>query len=310
MAKTKQKRGTPVAEHKWEESLSGFMEWLEANERSTHTRRNYRHDLHQFQLWYEHPQSNARPLKTISQINAVQFREWKSWLQRPAFSLVPGEKTRAAATATVNRRISAMHSFLEWAFNTRRLEGQVEKPKVVRQKRLGHRGLEKKDERDLLDSAEGASPRDRAIIHIFLYSGLRADELAQMKWSNLKINGREWGFLFQGKGNKTRYVPAHSKTVAALKVLGWAEHRGTDRRIVDGQRGPVNCRAIQAVCEKLGVNAHKLRHTFAHNFLKGGGGIEQLADILGHEDLETTRRYVVSSTGDLHAAMERMGAED
>ncbi|MGZ3337698.1 MAG: tyrosine-type recombinase/integrase, partial [Isosphaeraceae bacterium] len=229
MPHAKPKSGAPIPEHKWSDCLQAFDEMLEANERSTHTRRNYRHDLHQFQLWYEHAESNARPLKTIGQVNAVQFREWKAWLQRPTFDLVPGEKTRAAATATVNRRISAMHSFLEWAFNTRRLEGQVEKPKVVRQKRLGHRGMEKKDERDLLDKAERASPRDRAIIHVFLYSGLRADELARMKWSNLKINGREWGFLFQGKGDKTRYVPAHPKTVAALKVLGFAEHRGTDR---------------------------------------------------------------------------------
>lgn len=309
MAKVKQKKIAPIPDQAWKDCLKAFEESLQANERSKHTIRNYRHDLRQFQLWYEHKETNNRPLETIGQVNAVQFREWKTWLQRPTFDLVPGKTTKAAASATVNRRISAMHSFLEWAFNTRRLERQVEKPKVIRQKRLGHRGMERRDELDLLDKAEKASPRDRAVIHVFLYTGLRVDELAQMKWSELKAKGREWGFLFQGKGNKTRYVPAIPKTMAALKVLGFAEHRATDRRIVDGQRGPVNCRAIQAIVQKLGINAHMLRHTFAHNFLRKGGGLEQLADIMGHEDIETTRRYVVPSTGDLHTAMERMGED-
>ena len=297
MPRTRSKTSALIVDHAWEDCLLGFVDSLWANERSKHTVRNYAHDLAQFQLWYESKDSNDRPLKTIGQVNAVQFREWKAWM------------VGKVATATVNRRLSAMHSFLEWAFNTRRLERQIERPKAIRQKRMGHRGMERRDERDLLSKAEDASPRDRAVIHVFLYTGLRADELAQMKWSNLKVSGRECGFVFQGKGNKTRYVPVIPKTMAALKVLGYAEHRGTDRRIVEGQRGPVNCRAIQAIVENFGINAHMLRHTFAHNFLKAGGGLEQLADIMGHEDIETTRRYVVPSTGDLHTAMERMGAE-
>jgi site-specific recombinase XerD len=290
--------------------VQAFSEYLAATEKSKHTIRNYHHDLHQFRLWYEHRESNDRPLAAVGQVNAVQCREWKAWMLAPTFSLHPGKEAKRASTATVNRRLAAMHSFLEWAFHTRRLERQVERPKALRQKRLGHRGLERRDERDLLSSAEDASPRDRAVVHCLLYSGLRVAEFAGLLWSDLHLVGRDRQMVVRGKGAKTRTVPIHPKTMAALEVLGLAEHRGTDRRIVHGQRGPLNTRAIQAIVQQFGINAHKLRHTFAHNFLKGGGSLDQLADILGHEDLETTRRYVASSAGDLQTAMDRMGGSD
>jgi site-specific recombinase XerD len=297
MARDRRKPPSATLEQSWQDSLQEFTAFLQSMERSPHTIRNYRHDLIQFRLWYESADSNDRNLDTVSQANAVQFREWKASMEGKM------------AAATINRRLSSMHTFLEWAFNTRRIERQIERPKALRQKRLGHRGLEKRDERDLLDAVENGEERDRAVIHLLLYTGLRVDELARMKWSHVKVSGRQRGFLFQGKGSKTRYVPIISAAMKALEQLGYAEHRGTERRMIRGQRGPINCRAIQAICERYGINAHRLRHTFAHNFLKAGGGLEQLADIMGHEDIETTRRYVVPSTGDLHAAMERMGAE-
>ena len=129
MARAKQKTSAPIPAHAWQDCLEAFKKNLEANERSRHTIRNYGHDLAQFRLWYESKGGNDRKLETVDQVNAVQFREWKSWMQGKA------------ATATVNRRLSALHSFLEWAFNNRRLGREIERPKAIRQKRLGHRGL-------------------------------------------------------------------------------------------------------------------------------------------------------------------------
>jgi integrase/recombinase XerD len=293
--RTKKKPQPEPAPARWVDCLAEFDHHLIANERSPHTRRNYRHDLAAFARWYE--QTHGGPLQDLGQVDSEHCRLWKEAMR--------GDR----ATATINRRLAALGSLLNWAFHTRRMPAQVDRPKSIRQKRLGHRGLERKAERYFLTAVEHASPRDRAVIYILLYTGLRVDELAKLTWRKLKLIERKGTITVQGKGDKTRLVPIVPKVRAALEVLGLAEHRGTDQRIVQGQRGPLHCRAIQAIVEKFGINAHMLRHTFAHNFLKAGGGLEQLADILGHEDLETTRRYVIPSTGDLQVAMERMGAD-
>ena len=171
--------------------------------------------------------------------------------------------------------------------------------------------MERKQERDLLSEAEGATPRDRAVIHILLYTGLRVQELADLKWRDLKLSERKGVIkVRQGKGNKERDVPVIPKTRAALEILGLAEHRGSDRHVVYGPRGPLRVRAKQRIVEQFGISAHMLRHTFAHKFLKAGGGLEELATILGHDDINTTCRYVIPSGGDLQTAMDRIGAED
>ena len=48
-----------------------------------------------------------------------------------------------------------------------------------------------------------------------------------------------------------------------------------------------------------------LRHTFATNLLLAGEGIEMIADLLGHEDIETTRVYArIETTAREKAAMK------
>ena len=86
-----------------------------------------------------------------------------------------------------------------------------------------------------------------------------------------------------------------------------------------GERGPLNKRGIQAIFEKYqaltgikNLHCHVLRHTFSHSFLssaeKGGAGgnLVQLAQILGHESLNTTAIYTKNSIGQLADATERL----
>ena len=47
------------------------------------------------------------------------------------------------------------------------------------------------------------------------------------------------------------------------------------------------------------VHPHNLRKLFARTFLKNGGDMPQLSDVLGHSSIETTRIYI-KSTGDEH----------
>jgi integrase/recombinase XerC len=53
-----------------------------------------------------------------------------------------------------------------------------------------------------------------------------------------------------------------------------------------------------------------LRHAFGKNLADAGVGLERIAALMGHENLETTRRYVTPSAGDLAAAVEQVAWSD
>lgn len=62
---------------------------------------------------------------------------------------------------------------------------------------------------------------------------------------------------------------------------------------------------MKALCREAGVAStkvfpHNLRHLFARVFYQTCRNIVQLADVLGHSSVETTRIYLIS-TGDEHA---------
>src|SRR3954451_19244169 len=110
MARTKKRRpaGPDPAESPaefpavpWDHAVKDFLAHLEAGEKSALTRRVYGSDLRQFEEWYRG--SNGRPLLTLDLVTPTQLRDWKD------------DMRKRLATATVNRRISAVRSLLRWA---------------------------------------------------------------------------------------------------------------------------------------------------------------------------------------------------
>ena len=84
-------------------------------------------------------------------------------------------------------------------------------------------------------------------------------------------------------------------------------------KVFIGERGPLNTRGIQTVFEKYRVltgieklHCHVLRHTFSHTFLSQQGNLVQLAQILGHESLNTTAIYTKNSIDQLSEAAENL----
>jgi integrase/recombinase XerD len=81
-----------------------------------------------------------------------------------------------------------------------------------------------------------------------------------------------------------------------------------------GQRGePLSAHAIYNVVVKYGrlagldeVTPHSLRHTFARTLLASGTPINDVADLLGHSSLDTTRIYTKASETDLATVVARL----
>ena len=69
---------------------------------------------------------------------------------------------------------------------------------------------------------------------------------------------------------------------------------------------------MKGLCQKAGVAPskvfpHNLRHLFARTFYRACRDVVQLADVLGHSSIETTRIYLISTGAEHTRQLERLG---
>lgn len=161
----------------------------------------------------------------------------------------------------------------------------------------------------LLSACEGRDGlRDRALLLVLFDTGLRVSELCSMQRAMITGSGR---FTVRGKGNKYREVQLSPYTQTVL--TGYLGQR-QDRQpcVWLGRQGPLTRLGVHRIvvrrAEAAGIRdqvrrlVHSARATFARAFLKGGGDLKSLADLLGHAGLEMAAFYGQSDKDEL---MER-----
>ena len=149
---------------------------------------------------------------------------------------------------------------------------------------------------------------------LFLHTGCRVSDLVQVELQDLIINERSGHLVFRfEKGGKQRQVPLPKSARRAIsEYLQRRPPIGSEKLFV-GERGPLTDVGIRALCTKYSavcgfkIYPHLLRHSMAHQFLKDtNNDIISLAQILGHENLNTTARYTQRTSKQLAEATERL----
>lgn len=137
--------------------------------------------------------------------------------------------------------------------------------------------------------------RTKFIVSLLYASGIRVSELVQLNRDTIKGGT----FTVIGKGRKPRICFTDARTELYMeKYLSERKDR-LDALIItkDGTRASASTiqLIVRNACEKAGihkkVSPHTLRHSFATNYVSNGGNIRHLADLLGHESLNTTAHY-------------------
>ncbi len=160
------------------------------------------------------------------------------------------------------------------------------------------KGLEPEICHKLLNSFNGKDINDyrnKAILFIFLDTGLRLSELANLELTDINI---ERGIIkVMGKGDKERLVRIGLKTQKALWHYLSRRNSELNHVWINKDNQPFTATGIAQMIRNLGkrhgiqLSPHKLRHSFAISFLRNGANPFELQIALGHTTLEMTRRY-------------------
>jgi site-specific recombinase XerD len=147
-----------------------------------------------------------------------------------------------------------------------------------------------------------------------LFTGCRVSDLVNLELPDLIIGERNGSVVFRhAKCRKQRTVPLQLPARRAMQVYLEARPSVDSSSVFVGERAPITDCGVRALCRKfsalIGVRLHPhiFRHSMAKQFLADNNNdLVSLAQILGHESLNTTSRYSQRSGEQLAEGVERL----
>jgi site-specific recombinase XerD len=266
-----------------------FAAYLSGRGMAARTVKSYCDSVSLFARWFS--QTNGQKLDSgaLTQTDAREYRQ--HLIQR-------GQKP-----ASINSQLAALRTLARWWDTPVSVAG-------VKQQPLAPRWLDKREQAALLREAErqcnAASTkrqkrlaiRDRAIILFLMNTGLRVSELCDLAPGDVEMHDRSGSLTIRNaKGEKTRAVALNREARAAIADLM------LPLLLKPGQVQ----RKVAEVARLAGVpcTPHTLRHTFAHS-LFGQADTATIAALLGHSNLNTTRRYILPGERELQQAVDSL----
>jgi site-specific recombinase XerD len=201
--------------------------------------------------------------------------------------------------STVRTKLACLIAFLHFLMEQEVMSGAVLKKRIkLKLPELLPRAMHPADVQKLLSVIDDI--RDRALILLLLRTGMRIGEALGLRVNDLDMQDRKV-HLFQGEKNSMgRVVYLCDDVLGALQL--WLRRRDPNQEFVFYGHGnkPIcystgRSRFVKYIqkagLEEKGYTVHCLRHTFASELLNAGMRLECLQQLLGHQDIEVTRRY-------------------
>ena len=278
-----------------------FERWLAGRPLAERSRREYARNVRVFCAWLADTPDRegwqGDPLTDpLARDHAA--RDFRRYLQ----------VERRAAASTVNLALASLDALYR-CLGLGRPHVRRDKPALA-----GPRALDEAGQRRLLRAAEAAPIRPRSLVMLMLFTALRISETVALDVADVRIMTRKGVLVVIGKGDVQREVPLNALVRHVLEE--WLEHRTALAR--DGERalwvsrtgGRLSARSadrdVRAVAAAAGLvlSAHTLRHTCLTGLVRRGNDLVMVAELAGHQKLETTRRYTLPSAADRQRAVE------
>lgn len=281
----------------WDQALEAFLLYCKSRQLSERTIEYYQTRLPVFARWMAEAYPGFRPKDVTEEV-----------IRR--FIISEAERKGKAMAHHAYKSLSAFFSYLlhDDILPTHPMS-RMPKPKAPRTiiKTFSVQQVE-----DVLRTCgkDFCGVRDRAIVLTLIDCGLRASELCALTLDDVDWTAQTLDVRC-GKGEKPRVVPFGKAAKAALSQ--YVSRRGGAS--LDSAHLFITCYGnrltryhardiVQSRCKRAGINGvrcspHTLRHTFAILFLRNGGNAFSLQRILGHADLQMTRRYCELADSDV-----------
>ncbi len=318
-----------------EELLTAYKVWLQDDQdRSELTVKAYLADIQLFMTWYA-PKAGAAA--DLLQVTPTHIKNYRKYLTDEQHKKATSVNRRLAALRTFFKW-AAMADYIGRSpvNGLKPLRQQATAPRwlePIAEEKL-QQALEQRFQTVSVDTAPTSavqrSVRDVALTLLMWKAGLRVSEIVALDVNDVKIQSGQRGVVQVrlGKGRKFRSVPLNSTAITMLKA--WLKLRPAEGAALFLSRSNIRLttRAVQQIVEQIGREAaalvkvrsaeareviailsaltpHVLRHTCAKRLLDAGAQLTEVAAILGHEDLNMTRRYTQPGEADLQRAVDR-----
>ena len=224
-----------------------------------------------------------------------------------------------------SRKLAAIRSFVKYFIKKQLIRynptATIDTPKLREKEIIRLEGHEITTMMDVVDAPEGMSDRqqkylentkirDLAIVGLLLGTGIRVSELVGIDIED--VNFEDFSFVVTRKGG-ARVILYFSDEVAGYLydyyVIRLADESTKDNPalFLSLQKKRITTRAVENIVKKYSqiatplkhITPHKLRSTFGTQLYRNTGDIYVVADVLGHKDVNTTRRHYAAITDDI-----------
>jgi integrase/recombinase XerD len=250
---------------------------------------------------------DAKGRADLPSIDAATMGDYQAFV----FDYVSPKTGRKLSTQSQIHALSYVQSFFRFLKRTNRIA--LDPSRVIRLPRhpqnLPAAILTPKEMRRLLALPDLHNPlgfRDRVILEVFWATGMRIGELLALAVGDIDFD-QALCTIRHGKGDRPRNVPLGAATLAWLRA-----YLDEVRPLLASSAKPHECLFLSRFGRpmdksglhyklkayarraklKKNLSAHSFRHTLASEMLQAGADLRHIQELLGHEKLTTTQRYL------------------
>lgn len=269
---------------------------------------------------------------TIADLDALSPTDIEEYIDYLSSYKLDGNK-RSCKEQAKERKVSTLRALFKYFYKKEKLSGnvmtKVDTPKIHAKPIIR---LDVNEVADILDEAETGedlegrqkcfhnltSVRDEAMLSLFLGTGIRISECVGLNRTD--INFEDNSFVVTRKGGNTSILYFSEEVADALRrYIDWLDDqilektefgkrvKDTDALFISIKGGRMTPRAVQLMVKKYAkiitpfkkITPHKLRSTYGTNLYHETHDIFVVADVLGHKDVNTTRKHYAAMSDDI-----------
>ncbi len=291
---------------------------------STLSRLNYAMDLRVFFDFLARFKFVCKPEElTLEQLNKVTADDISSYLSYLSYYTFNGKNYKNGEKGKA-RKLSSIRSLFKYLFNKEKLSSnvasKVSTPKIHQKDILR---LEVDEVGKLINQAENPNlltkqqqgfnkhtqERDVAMLTLFLGTGIRVSECVGLNVEDIDFDNNAFKVTRKG-GNQVILYFSEEVKEALLKWLEVREQKKLPPEekalFISLQNRRITVRAVENLVKKYSravtplkkISPHKLRSTYGTNLYRETGDIYIVADVLGHKDVNTTKKHYAAISED------------